>query len=495
MKKKHGFTLIEIIICIVLVSVIGAISFVVINNNINNKKYDELKKVNTKLVDALEVYLSLHPEVEENLMLNTKAAVVTLEKLKNEGLIDDNISNPVTNTKLDYTKNYFTLMEAQITSNNPLEGDVSCDYNQIGINVINSWDLSKYSSDDNVIYICPRKDYTKEIEDLKSKIDDLSSQLDDLKSKNNGSGGSADNTKDKLKITTLYDDLTYTAKGINPNNYVYFEVNSNPDNFSYFGNTSNKGLWRIVTINSNNEIEMVYSEPVLSNNSKNYTTSSSTWCDSGTSDSKKADCTFYKLNHVPSGLSDSKYYRYQNGENVWLSEELLEDVTVSGSKKESLYNSIVNKDWIVTKKYYPYYKTNSGSGLVSFDSSRTVELKMGQINYNQINSSINISESWLNNYNMIVGYSDLYADNDYYYYIYNYNGNISRSKRIIKANRCTNSQCTRDKDSKNHFHLYGDNYYPLITLSSKVELIEPTCSEGNVMGSKNCPYKLSCSDC
>ena len=96
---------------------------------------------------------------------------------------------------------------------------------------------------------------------------------------------------------------------------------------------------------------------------------------------------------------------------------------------------------------------------------------------------------------MIVGYSDLYADNDYYYYIYNYNGNISRSKRIIKANRCTNSQCTRDKDSKNHFHLYGDNYYPLITLSSKVELIEPTCSEGNVMGSKNCPYKLSCSDC
>ena len=27
MKKKHGFTLIEIIICIVLVSVIGAISF------------------------------------------------------------------------------------------------------------------------------------------------------------------------------------------------------------------------------------------------------------------------------------------------------------------------------------------------------------------------------------------------------------------------------------------------------------------------------------
>lgn len=494
LQKKKGFTLIEIIVCIVLIALIGTSATIGITKAVSNNKYNNLNKITTNFENALEVYLSLHQEVEENLMLSTKAAVITLETLKNEGLIEAGIKNPVDNETFDYTNTYFALLDAEVVENDPLESDGSCDFKQIGINVIKSWNLEGLDSE--VIYICPRKDYTEEINLLQEKVDDLASQIEDLKSKNNNATTNSDSGKDKLKINTLYNDLTYTAKGINPNNYVYFEVVSNPSDFAYFQNTTNIGLWRIVSINTNNEIELVYTEPVLSNNSQNYTNESHQWCDSGMEEDRKSTCTFYKLNHTPAGLYTSEYYRYENGENVWLTEEMLEDVTVEGSKKSYIYNSIKNKNWIISKKYFPNYTVNSTSGEISFNSNYNKEMKIGQVNYNQINSSINISESWLNNYNMVLGYSNVSKSfDDYYFYIYNNSGNLDKSERQRVANRCTNSQCTRDKDSSSDYHLYGGNYYPLITLSNKVELVEPTCSEGKIIGSKECPYKLTCDNC
>lgn len=492
-ERKKGFTLIEIIVCIVLIAIIGTTTTIGITNNINNNKYDKLKKITDNFKTALEVYLSSHEEIEENLMLYSKAAVVTLETLKNDGLIEDNLINPVTKEKFNYKNSYFTLLEGEVIEKTELPSNEStnCEYNQVGINIINSWDLTNIDEEIEILYICPKKDYSEDIKKLNDRVNELASELAALKDSTNDSYNNSKDVKEKLKIDSLFGDLTYTAKGLNPNNYVEFEVNSNSSAFSYFPNESDKNLWRIVSIDSDGKIKLFYPKAVKSNNYLNYTTESSTWCDYGTED--VTTCTFYKMNHATEG--DGKYYRYNNNDG-YVASEILEDVTVSGSKKEALYNAIVNKNWIVAEKYFPYYTVSSSGTDLKLDTSRSLNLKMGMINPNEINSSINISDSWLYNYSMMIGYLNKSVNfEDYYLYVYSNEGNIDFATRKRKANRCTNSSCSRDKDSSSHFNLYTYTYYPVVTLNTKVELIEQNCSEDMVKGSKECPYKLSCTNC
>lgn len=491
-NNKKGFTLIEIIVAIILISIIGVSSVIGVKNIVKNNQEKQYIKFNNNIRNALEVYLTNHQEIEQNLVVNAKAAVVTLDALKSEGLIDDNLVNPKTNVKMNYKKDSYILLQGGTGMPNPLD-PYDCSNTEIEVTVFETWDLSNAPTGE-VMYFCPSKNYDQEIENLKNSVDSISSELNNLKDEiNNINHGSGENVKEKLKVNTLFDDLTYTAKGLNPNNYVYFEVNSKPSELSYFPNTANKGLWRIVSINSNNEIELLYSEPVKSNNYSNYSTDSSTWCDAGTA--VNANCTFYKLKHTPNQLSTSKYYNYRDDDG-WHSEEILESETVNGSKKYYLYNSIKNKNWLITKKYYPYYNVNNSSGEISFDSSRNLETKIGSLNYTQLNNSINISESWLYNYQTIMGYSYTSKSfDDYYFNIYNYNGVMGRERNLVYANRCTNSQCTKDKDSSSHIYIYTEDYYPIITLNSKVDLLEPECNENVIKGSKDCPYRLSCEDC
>ncbi len=490
--KKKGFTLIEIIICIALISIIGVSSTVGITKILDNNKAKKIVKLNSNLMDALEVYLSNHQEVEENLIMNSKAAVVTLEVLKNEGLIEENLINPSTSEKFDYKNSYFTLLEGEVLENTEPANvsSTSCEYNQIGINIINSWDLKNVDSD-NILYICPRKDYTQEIEELTKKVDELASKLEELKSSSNNSYTGGTDVKEKLKIENLFGNLTYVAKGINPNNYVEFEVNSYSSQFAYFPNSEDKNLWRIVSIDDKGQIKLFYPQAVISNNFSNYSTSSEEFCNPGRSGSS---CTFYKLNHKLN-LESDVFYKYAT-DNGYYATELLEDVTSDGSKNQALYNAIKNKNWIVSEKYFPYYIVNS-AGVVTFDSSKNINLKLGMININEINESINISESWLYNYSTTLGYANTRVTfDDYYLYIYNKSGAMNFGhRRQYKSTVCTSSSCNRERSSTSHLSLTTYNYNPVITLNSKVELVEPTCSEGVIKGSKECPYKLTCKDC
>ena len=91
MRKNKGFTLIEIIICIALISIIATTMTITIVKNKRKNELNILEKNSTKLENALQVYLANHKEVTYNLKNNTKAAAITLEVLKNEGLIDDTL--------------------------------------------------------------------------------------------------------------------------------------------------------------------------------------------------------------------------------------------------------------------------------------------------------------------------------------------------------------------------------------------------------------------
>lgn len=506
-NKTKGFTLIEIIVCLVILTCIGTGSVVGVNTAIKNSNENKLEKIQTNFDSALEVYLENNKDVLANINNYAEGAIITLETLKNEGLISDDLIDPTTKELMDYKNNYYVVSNAiLLETTGGLGGAAPSDEcnNQVSIDVIARWDLNNLTEEqkNQVMYICPTDidSIKNSLTGINNKISDLEAEIENLKEAiKEIEGVKTDDVKQNLIYNSLFENATYTAKGSNPNNYVYFEVQSKPTEFAYFQDTPNKGLWRMVSINENNEIELLYNETVLSNNSQNYTSESGKWCHADGWIDYKGDyssCTYYKLKHTPNeaGMSSSKYYKY-NSETTFLSSELLEAETIDGSKKAYLYNSIVNKDWIIAKDYHPYYN-RSGSNIVYSPSSKK-NMKMGSINENQLKASVNISESWLYNYGMLMGsisYSKDFVD--YYYYVYNSGGTLRAGTSISPANRCTSSSCYKDKDSSQHFDLYGTNYYPLITLNSKVELIENTsCDKDAIQGSKDCPYKLKCTDC
>lgn len=144
MKNKRGFTLVEIIICISLIVIIGVSATVVVLKANKTREINILKANEKKLENALQVYVSNHKEITTNLNNNAKAALVTLEVLKNEGLIKDDM-------KVDYKENYFMLSNAVLAP----AGKYDCENNVIGIEVFKKWDLKELDGS-KVIYICPR---------------------------------------------------------------------------------------------------------------------------------------------------------------------------------------------------------------------------------------------------------------------------------------------------------------------------------------------------
>ncbi len=155
-KNTKGFTLIEIIVVISIISIIGVVGTVFIikgkENSLAKKKEDAFKIFD----NALDVYLSNHGEIVSNLQNDVEGSVITLEVLKNEGLVPDNIIDPETKKVVDYKNNYYVLSDAVM-----LENDTDIDKNgnelcngRVGINVIKSWnDLSDKVDTSDIIYI------------------------------------------------------------------------------------------------------------------------------------------------------------------------------------------------------------------------------------------------------------------------------------------------------------------------------------------------------
>ena len=252
--KKRGFTLIEIIIAIVLITLLSTTTIISIVHMQKKKANEKYNTVLAKADLALDVYLSNHPEVYENLITNAEGAIVTLEVLKNEGLISDKIKDPNTNKVIDYANNYYVLSDAVLLSDensSSTQGSKECN-GQVGITVIKNWEvLNGTIAEDNVIYVCP-KNNENSLNNGNSGIDELEKRISALEK----------NTGNEKKIFS----------GENVNNYVYFNVDDvRKNSLSAFWPTSNKNLWRIYSYygidGSTNNIKLIYSEPVEINKS------------------------------------------------------------------------------------------------------------------------------------------------------------------------------------------------------------------------------------
>ena len=88
MKNKKGFTLIEIIMCIVLIVVIGTASFFGVKTIRKNIKYNKLEDFSELILNAVSIYIENNAEAKEQLYSSKNGVLVPLNVLKNEGLID-----------------------------------------------------------------------------------------------------------------------------------------------------------------------------------------------------------------------------------------------------------------------------------------------------------------------------------------------------------------------------------------------------------------------
>ena len=169
--NKKGFTLIEIIISLSLIVIIGITATVMVVNHNKNKEIRTLKQYNEKLENALNVYIENHPEIMNNLNDTSKAAIVTLEVLKNDGLIKDDL-------EVNYKNEYFLLSNMRLLDDNTEENinNADCENDVVSIEVFKKWDLTEKDGN-KVMYVCPKDNIT----DLDDKLDYIITETDQLK--------------------------------------------------------------------------------------------------------------------------------------------------------------------------------------------------------------------------------------------------------------------------------------------------------------------------
>lgn len=541
--KKRGFTLIEVIICIALVALVGTISFVTVNKTMkNNNETKILEKNADKFRNALEVYLSNHTEVIDNVNNNVKAAVISLEVLKNEGLIKEDLG-------IDYKNNYFTLANAVLM---PPEGggEIEC-ADQVGIKTFSSWEIDDDATE--VVYICPREGSGGEGGDLTSLIERL------------------ENLETAISLVDL-----------GSNNWVLFDVNSQTDEMVSWPNNTNQDKWSIINTNvSTKQLKLLYSQNIITDNSKSfasteiqYTTenlcntfySRSTfnsryqldldktkikyWDMSKNSYSGDEDYDLimeyegktyvvdvyegkkcHRVNEITINTNSifrknsvyDKLVKYDNNVQWSLDEMITQKYNTPNSKKKILFDNINEnlKSYILsTNNYYEYKERSwaSSSPSIVLDTSKKYNDKFGLITSedNALEADFVVGRS--NFFAGMYWYTKLSSPRVLYYYGYLYmNSNLSLAQQVkISLNDGTDEYY---KDISNHYKLsrstelvggqglnvFTFNYIPVITIDFKklLDKIEdypqqyrneyPDCDNSN-LGSNLCPKIIQFSD-
>lgn len=431
--KNKGYTIIEIISSLVIITLIGIISTMVV---LKDKKSKDLSEIEKKIYNATSVYIDTNSEVKKQLYSNKNIIYTPLSVLQKEGLIN------LKDMHLDDDDYVITYL------GNDKEND-GC----ISAETFGSWTDTKKNK---TIYICTNVNvndlYTK-LNDLSNRITELENDMNKLKNK--------DTTQSKKYEFRQLGGGKYTFTGTNPNNYVLFDVNSNHNSLAYFQNN----LWRIVSINKDDTITLITSLPALSNNNLVYNTN------------RESD-GYYKIIESSQCIGD-KYYLYDSLDG-WTGCEIDVSETMDGSKKQALYNSIIHKNYILQRNYLLYYYTSTFRESDLRIQEPKKSLFIGNLTQSQIEDSKNNDEftSYLYNDKMLIGYGFLQW-NEYYY-------NYILKEKSFEWDR-------HSKGNYGRYYLRTGKYYPVITLKSDVDLIEN--NECKNSGRKECPYKLQCTNC
>ena len=108
--KKNGFTVVELITVVALLSIVGVILFPKINEAFNVSRADQLEDVRQDVKKATEVYLNSRcgKEAYKSLIENDSIKIY-LSSISDCGLIDGKIYNPMTDEYFNIDNEYVTV--------------------------------------------------------------------------------------------------------------------------------------------------------------------------------------------------------------------------------------------------------------------------------------------------------------------------------------------------------------------------------------------------
>ncbi len=160
--NKKGFTLIEIIICLVLLSIIATTFIISLNKNKKNNSitYTSLEK---NILNAADVLVNMNKDDNNNnyaeqLNLGAQGVEIKLTKLINEGLLDDNIIDKLVKeqsekgnniTKSDAEKYYVLVLNGSLKRE---DDNDNCQ----GLSYYLSWqkEIKDNLNKDTTLYLC-----------------------------------------------------------------------------------------------------------------------------------------------------------------------------------------------------------------------------------------------------------------------------------------------------------------------------------------------------
>ena len=94
MKKKNGFTLVELLVTIVLLGVVTTVIIFNVTNISKNSKKTEYERFVASIKSSASVYADMNPEAFQDLYVNKAFIYVTVGNLIDSGLVDEKIKNP-----------------------------------------------------------------------------------------------------------------------------------------------------------------------------------------------------------------------------------------------------------------------------------------------------------------------------------------------------------------------------------------------------------------
>lgn len=108
--KKNGYTLLELITTIALISIVAIIIVPKINSAIKTSRADQLEEVREEVKNASEVFLNNNCGKEAyNKLINDGKIRVYLSTISSCGLIDEKIYNPMNEEYFDIENEYVDI--------------------------------------------------------------------------------------------------------------------------------------------------------------------------------------------------------------------------------------------------------------------------------------------------------------------------------------------------------------------------------------------------
>ena len=116
--KRNGFTIIELVTIIALLSIFAVITIPTINNSIKESHADELEDIRETIVKSTDVYFNTCGKEDYDLLVDNGQIRIYLNKINECGLLDNNIYNPMNGEYFNVVNEYVDVTIDEVGSIN-----------------------------------------------------------------------------------------------------------------------------------------------------------------------------------------------------------------------------------------------------------------------------------------------------------------------------------------------------------------------------------------